>query len=420
MVRHREKKEVSSINFKVKPISIRLLFILALRDLYCDRKVALCIISSLVAVVAPLLLLFGLKYGIVSHLRLNLLRDPRNLEIRILGNGNFDTQWLSELANQHKIGFAIPLTRSLNTQADLMKNSQSFVENAEIIPTALGDPLCAGHQVPQKINQLVLSASAATKLNVAIGDTLQIIISRKLAGEIEHGRLTMTVIDILQKNRFTRPAAFVQLDLLTAMEDFRDGAQLDLFGLSTGEPRQPRKYFAKARIYAKDIDSVAHIANWLNQQHIETVTRQAEIEAVKSTSYVLGIIFSIIAWVSSLGCIASLIGAYLANIDRKRKDKAVLRLLGFKSQAIILYIVIQALLLTLVAFGVSFLLYLCGENLLNEILGKHLPDKQFVCQLQLVHIVLAFVCTLIVAMVVSSIGAIKAVKIEPAESLREM
>ena len=33
---------------------------LALRDLYYDRKVSFCIIASLIAVIAPLLLLFSL------------------------------------------------------------------------------------------------------------------------------------------------------------------------------------------------------------------------------------------------------------------------------------------------------------------------------------------------------------------------
>lgn len=417
-----EVKEVSSIrsNIKIKPISIRLLFSLALHDLIYDKKVALCIISSLVAVIAPLLLLFGLKHGIVSNMRSELLNDPRNLEIRIIGNSNFDKKWLAELENQQAVGFVIPLTRSLNTQADLVKNNQMFVSNVEILPTAIGDPLCTGHHFPQQLNQLILSASAAKKLNVLPGDTIQLLISRKLAGQNERGKFMMKVVDILESNRFTRPAAFVQLELLIAMEDFRDGARLDMFGLTTGGERQPRKHFAKARIYANSIDSVVNVSDWLNQQHIETVTRQAEIETVKSIGYVLNVIFSIIAWVSLFGCTTSLIGAFLTNIDRKRKDMAVLRLLGFRSLTVTLYIIIQALLLTLAAFVVGFMLYFCGQTLLNELLGNYLSDHKFVCHLQLVHVLFAFICTLIVAILVSGIGAIKAVKIETAESLREM
>ena len=42
----------------------RLLIELASRDLWFDRMVSLCIMASLIAVIAPLLLLFGLKYGV--------------------------------------------------------------------------------------------------------------------------------------------------------------------------------------------------------------------------------------------------------------------------------------------------------------------------------------------------------------------
>ena len=35
-----------------------------------------------------------------------------------------------------------------------------------------------------------------------------------------------------------------------------------------------------------------------------------------------------------VGCVLSLIGAFLANIDRKRKDIAVLRLIGFQQSAV--------------------------------------------------------------------------------------
>ena len=127
-----------------------------------------------------------------------------------------------------------------------------------------------------------------------------------------------------------------------------------------------------------------------------------------------------IAWVSLLGCIASLIGAFLANIDRKRKDMAVLRLLGFRQFAVSLYIVLQALLLTSVAFILALGLYGIGSTLFTTLLGTHLPEQSFVCQLTLWDLLIAMCSALLVALVVASIGALRAVSIEPAESLREI
>ena len=79
-------------------------------------------IRSLMAVIAPLLLLFGLKHGVVSQLQDELLRDPRNLEVKMLSSGHYDQAWLERLQQRPDVGFAIGQTRSLNTQADLLSS----------------------------------------------------------------------------------------------------------------------------------------------------------------------------------------------------------------------------------------------------------------------------------------------------------
>ena len=77
-------------------------------------------IATLVAVIAPLLLLLGLKHGVVSSMQDELARDPRNLEIRMLSSGSYDQAWVDELARRPGAGFVVGMTRSLNTQADFI------------------------------------------------------------------------------------------------------------------------------------------------------------------------------------------------------------------------------------------------------------------------------------------------------------
>jgi len=393
---------------------------MALRDLIHDRKVALCIIFSLIAVIAPLLLLFGLKNGIVSQLRHDLLEDPRTREVRMTGNGSYDLPWLAQLAQRPEVGFSIPLTRSLNTQADLVRDSQHFAAGAEVIPTAAGDPLLAGAILPTHEDDIVLSASAASRLNVQAGDEIRLVVSRKLAGVNQRVNKVVRVTSVLAESRFSRAAAFISLPLLVALEDYRDGFQVVSLGVNDGELPRERSRFSRARVYARTIDDVAPLANWLEQQHIETVTQSAQIEAVRAIDRVLGVIFAVIAWISATGCIASLVGAFIANIDRKRKDMAVLRLLGFRRHAVTIFIVIQALCLTGVAFCAGLVLYFLGSTVFNHLLGASLPDQAFVCHLAPMHFITALVSVLVVALGVAAIGALRALKIDPAESLREI
>lgn len=399
---------------------LRLLIELAARDLWHDRKVSLCIVASLVAVIAPLLLLFGLKHGVVSQLNDELLSDPRNLEVRMLGNYDLGSGWFERLRAQPGVNFVIPLTRSLNTQADLLRDSQHFVANAEVIPTASGDPLIGSLPAPAAIDQVLLSASAASKLGVNSGDSLRLLVLRKLDGNNERGELPVKVAGVLEHSAFTRQAVLVSLDLLVAMENFRDGYAVPLLGFSTGGAAPLRERYARARVYASGLDDVASIATWLDDEHIESSTRAREIESVKAISHVLGLIFAVIAWTAVIGCVASLAGAFLANIDRKRKDLALLRLLGFQRSAAGAYVMIQAALLTCLAFAFGYGAYLIGSAVFNSALGNNLADDGFVCKLENIHILLAFASALLIAIVVAAVGGFRAIHIQPAESLRDL
>ncbi|BCX65566.1 MULTISPECIES: ABC transporter permease [Pseudomonas] len=400
---------------------LRLLGSLALRDLWHDRKVSLCIAASLVAVIAPLLLLFGLKHGVVSQLQDELLRDPRNLEVKMLSNGNYDTAWIERLRQRPETGFALGQTRSLNTQADLLMGMQRFVEGAEIIATESGDPQLNLASLNPVGNQVILSASAAQRLQAKAGDSVQLRALRRLEGVNERGEMTLTVLAVLDGARFGRAAGFVAPPLLLDLERFRDGYQVSEFGVITGKPPgnlQP--LYARARVYARDIDQVAPLEHWLNEQHIETSSRLADIDNVKAINHVLGLIFGVIAMAALIGCVASMVGAFLANIDRKRKSLAVLRLLGFKRRAVGGFVVLQALLLSLVGYVGGLGFYAVGSHLFNYLLGSSQATGTFVCHITVWHGLAALLLTFLVAALVAAIGALRAINIQPAESLREL
>lgn len=391
-----------------------------MQDLWHDRSVSFCIISSLVAVIAPLLLMFGLRYGVVSQLQQELARDPRNLEIRMVSSGHYSAEWIAALQQKSEVGFAIGQTRSLNTQADLLKDMSHFIENAEVIPTGLGDPLLGALQLEGE-DEVILSSEAARRLAVREGDTIRLRVMRQLDTRREWGERTLTVGAILVPTYFNRPALFVQQSLLLALESFRDGYRIPMLGISTGLPLTDKPpMFARARIYANSIDQVAALDLWLKQQRIETVSRLADIENIKSINRVLSLIFNVIAGTALIGCIASLIGAFLANVDRKRKHIAVLRLLGFTSPAVGLYIIFQGVILTLLAYGGGILLYLSGSALFNRTLASSQSTEQMICQITPFHSLLALILALTVAILVAIIGARRAIAIQPAESLREL
>ena len=407
----------SDKSWSSKPL---LLIELSLQDLWHDRTVSFCITSSLIAVIAPLLLLFGLKFGIVSQLQDELASDPRNLEIKMLSSGSYTEEWITKLREMDEVGFAIGQTRSLNTLADIIKDKSHFIESAEVIPTAKGDPLLGDLQLKNN-HEVILTTEAARQLAVTKGDIVHLRVMRQLNEHREWGDKELKVAGVLPPTYFNRSAIFVPESLLLLLERFRDGYISQELGVETGiNTKFKENIFSKARLYASNIEVVAELDRWLKEQRIETISRLAEIENIKSINRVLDLIFNTIAITALIGCISSLIGSFLANVDRKRKNIAVLRLLGFTGPSVGFFIIIQGLIITAIAYLGGYSFYLVGSEIFNQTLANNQSTEHMVCQITMAHSVIAFVISLIIATTVASIGAYRAIAIQPAESLREL
>ena len=150
---------------------------LAYKDLWHDRKITFCLIVSLASVIAPLLLLFGLKFGIISTMEKRFLQDPGKREIKIVGHYKLDQTWFDQLQSRVDVSFIVPNTRALNTQVDLLKDSKNFLRKVEIIPTKMGDPVVPDViRSPVNSHEIIVSHTVALKLSLTTGDQLIMII----------------------------------------------------------------------------------------------------------------------------------------------------------------------------------------------------------------------------------------------------
>ena len=93
--------------------------LVALRDLADDRKTSLVLMFTVAAIIAPVMLLFGLKNGVVATLIETLLNDPRTLQVTVYGNTHLDRAWFARTAVRPDTGFVVPRTRTINATLDL-------------------------------------------------------------------------------------------------------------------------------------------------------------------------------------------------------------------------------------------------------------------------------------------------------------
>ena len=81
---------------------------LALCDMRHEWILTVCMVLAMGAVIAPLMLLMGLKHGTVATLRHKLVQDPVYREIRPTKTREYPSQWFQEFAARPEVGFLDP------------------------------------------------------------------------------------------------------------------------------------------------------------------------------------------------------------------------------------------------------------------------------------------------------------------------
>ncbi|MGE0425965.1 MAG: FtsX-like permease family protein [Reyranellaceae bacterium] len=399
---------------------MRRIFGLALADAKHEWRSTLCLVLALAAVLAPLLILFGLRYGVIQTLADRMTRDPRNLEIVPIGAGRFDAAFFEKVAGWPDVAFLIPKTRSISATIDIFQDGGSPVP-AEMIPTKTGDPLLESHPIPASDRQVVLTADAARKIgNVKPGAKINGVIGRTINGRTENVRLMLEVIAVLPDATLNGEAVFLPLKTLADTESFREGFAVPEFK-AEGPPRPDvARLYAGFRLYGRTIYDIPVLRDRLLAQRIETFTRAAEVEQIQSLDRNLGLLFWLIAGIGAAGFLLSLGVSLWGAVERKRRDLALLRLLGFRARATVFFPVTQAALVACLGIGLGWAAQAGAAVVLDRYFASSVGAGEAVSRLLPVHLASAAGTTLLCALLAAAIASARAARIDPSEGLREL
>ena len=217
---------------------LRLAFGLCLRDMAVDWRMSVCFVLGLTAVLAPLMVMFGLKTGLVDGLRLRLLSDPRNLEVIVVGSQQFDAAWFEQIGRRPDVAFVLPKTRAIAATMTISVPRASGLRNAtvaDMIPTGPGDPLLRDvtlGRAPPGMRTMIASTRLADRLKIEAGDQVTGTVQRRREGRQEAAEVTLFVGAVAPAELTSREAVYVPLELMEATETFRDGYGVPALGLS--------------------------------------------------------------------------------------------------------------------------------------------------------------------------------------------
>ncbi|MBV6290107.1 FtsX-like permease family protein [Pseudomonas aegrilactucae] len=390
---------------------------LAWQDYRTDARLSTCSVLALVAVIAPLLVLFGLKFGLVSSLTERLQRDPAVREIIALGGGRFSAQYIDALAQREDVAFALPRTRQIAATADLLAGGAAVT--VEMIPTAAGDPLVQGLALPTGLDQVLLSHTAAERLGAHAGDRLTASFSRQQAGQIQARRSTVQVVAVLPLAAFERDALFAPLSLLEAAEDYRDGRAVPALGWEGDTQANPaERIYPAMRLYARDLAAVEPLRRYFAEHQVLVSTQAQRIGEVQSLSRNLNLVFWIIAALAVLGAVAAVCAGALAAVERKRRELSVLRLLGLGTAALLLFVVLQALYSGVLAALLGAALYALAERGLNH-LFMQMPGE-YASHLLPTHYLVALAAVLLASAGAAALGGWRVARIDASQGIRDV
>jgi putative ABC transport system permease protein len=364
---------------------------LAFADLWLERRSAVCTILGMAAVLAPLVVLAGLRAGVVEGLREALLKDPRVREISSGTNRDYPA---GEVADE----------------------LASAVVELRLIPTAPGDPLLTVDTLPTSIDAVVLTAAAAARLHVKSGAELVGSITRSSRETRERIDLVLHVQAVAAPAAYPDPAAFVTLELATFKEDYQNGIVDTPAPGRLPEPR-PRSVYAGFRLYARHLEGVPVLDAALRAQGLDVNSRAGDVANLLSVDRSLGLLLLLVAGLGGSGYLVSLGATLWAGVEHKRAALAMLRFLGVRAMTLAAFPVLQALALALAGSALALLAAETTALILNHLFAGTVGMDRAMCRITSGTALGAVLLTVAGASLAAAAAGARLGRIEPWEGI---
>jgi putative ABC transport system permease protein len=211
---------------------------LALLDLRHEWILTLCMVLAIAAVLAPLLILLGLKYGTIETMRERLIEDPVNREIKPSRTLQLAPTWFKTFSAREEVAFITPTILRGSSVIRVLKADARRGVAIDLIPTDLGDPLILENNgiIPKK-GECVLSYPASEELKVNVGETITARVTRSRRGKREFVESKLKVISVLSPRADGLPRIYAPLKFVTDVESYREGQAVPERHWSGSQPR---------------------------------------------------------------------------------------------------------------------------------------------------------------------------------------
>ena len=383
-----------------------------------ERVMLLFTVVGLAAALGPLLILYGLKFGVVSGLMEALRQDPRNREIIFRGNYNLEPLALEQLRTLPGVSFVIGAPRTIAARMNFERVDGRSRAAAGVVPTGRGDPLLEGRNLGLKDDETILSATLARRLDVSKGQTIIASNTRRSGGVDDVFEIKLTVAEVLPTSSFDGERALLTSPILDRLEAFLDGYAVP--GVPTGIALEKRtQRFETVRLYAEKLEDVMHLDDAVTNLGYTVISKGAEVRAILSLDRNLALVFTGLASIASVGYAISLAASLASNFEQNRRHIGLLRLCGASRGQVLAWPLLQGLVITFIGFLVALGIYAAFAGALNTWFADEFLRGRDLCRLEISHFGFALAFSLAVVLLIVAKISLQVSSISPSEALRQ-
>lgn len=225
----------------------QVVFFVASRDLLNELLITACLILSVMAVLAPILLLTSVKVGFIDRLRQDFIQDPSFREIRPVNADLRSMELMQKLVQWPDVRYVMPSVMLVPREVDIVVRGEGPVYRgqARLLPSDPADPLIEdlGGVGPEG-DRVVITGDVAREAGLKLGDTFTISASRIENDKRRRVEIEVAVAGIANEEKLTLPTILADPSIDRDIESYRAGIAVPSRGWKgvDGVPVQTYQY----------------------------------------------------------------------------------------------------------------------------------------------------------------------------------
>ena len=246
-----------------RPSFMRSILFVALRDLLNEKLISLCLVLSVVAVLAPILLLASVKVGFIDRLKSDFIQDPSFREIRPADATLRDDQFIDTVKAWPGVIYAMPSVMLVPREVDVFYDAggRRRATEARLLPSDADDPLYVKLEgTPPTEEQVVVTADLAAAAGLDIGSTFSIAVDRVENDERRRVEIELAVSGIIPEEMLPQPTILGAPELDRDVESYRAGISVPDRGWS-GLPTIPRQSASRILVLSERALGEVNLSN---------------------------------------------------------------------------------------------------------------------------------------------------------------